>query len=514
MASPGWAWFWQLVQAVPATRRWFNRFLINRAILVAPPRPNPLSTLCDYSSWESLTDRRWSARHLPAVPHPADLPALDDVKALFRKAEGAAGDRRSAKSTMLFPCFAQWFTDGFLRTDPEHPGRNTSNHEIDLSPLYGLNRAETELLRSKQGGRLKSQQLGAPAEEYPPFLFEDDGATVRAEFGGLAGPSGLKLAAWLTPEYKARIFATGGDRANSFVGISMLQTLFLREHNRVADLLARDYNWDDERLFQTTRNIMIVLLIKVVVEEYINHITPYHFHFLADPTAFYTAPWYRTNRMAIEFSLVYRWHSLIPETLRISQQELAGGRTLFHNDLLVQRGLGGLFEDMSSQPSGELGLFNTPSFLLDRETSSVHIGRSNRLASYNDYRALVGFPRVTDFDQINGDPQVQAALRRVYGSVDRIEFYTGLFAEEVRPNSALPPLIGRIVGMDAFSQALTNPLLSMNVFHPDTFSRTGWDIIHETGRLADILERNVPSASSQLRAFMTQGQGHGVDGGS
>ena len=67
----------------------------------------------------------------------------------------------------------------------------------------------------------------------------------------------------------------------------LLNTLFLREHNRVAGALADAYpGWDDERLFQTARNIMIVLLIKIVIEEYINHITPYHFRLQADPAPF------------------------------------------------------------------------------------------------------------------------------------------------------------------------------------------------------------------------------------
>lgn len=61
--------------------------------------------------------------------------------------------------------------------------------------------------------------------------------------------------------------------------------LFLREHNRIARELHRERpGWDDERLFQTARNVLIVVLIKIVIEEYINHITPYRFQFFLDAT--------------------------------------------------------------------------------------------------------------------------------------------------------------------------------------------------------------------------------------
>ena len=88
---------------------------------------------------------------------------------------------------------------------------------------------------------------------------------------------------------------------------------------------------------------------------------------------------------------------------------------------------------------------------------------------------------MTDFDQISGDARVQDALRELYGHVDRIEFFPGLFAEDARPNSVLPSLIGRMVGVDAFSQALTNPLLAPRVFNERTFSPLGMQIIGSTG---------------------------------
>jgi prostaglandin-endoperoxide synthase 2 len=80
----------------------------------------------------------------------------------------------------------------------------------------------------------------------------------------------------------------------------------------------------------------------------------------------------------------------------------------------------------------------------------------------------------------------------VYGSVDRIELYPGLFAEDVRRNAVLPALIGRMVAIDAFSQAFTNPLLSPRIFTPETFSPLGWELIASTGTLSDLLHRNIP----------------------
>ncbi len=487
---------WDFLSRHDGVRWQVNRLLIDFAISKVPPRPNPLSTMSPYSSWESLTDRRFDGRHLPPATLP-ELPAEDRVADLFeRRGEGVL----CPKSTVTFAYFAQWFTDGFLRSDrgtPRDPRRNDSNHDIDLLPLYGRAKPATLQLRAHEGGRLKSQTLAGG--EFPPFLF--DGGVQKPEFSELS----VVRRDQVPDDRWDTLFATGSDTSNSQIGFVLLNTLFLREHNRVAAALEREYTrWDDEQLFQTARNVLIVLLIKIVIEEYINHITPYLFRLIADPKPFVKVPWHRQNWMAIEFNLLYRWHALIPSLLQVGSDQLPVWQTVFDPELVTRNGLARLFEDASQQPAGRIGLFNTDHSLRAVELASVREARWVQLAPYNDYRELAKFPRVTSFDQISGDRAVQDGLRDVYGSVDRVELYPGLFAEDPRPNSVLPSLIGRLVGVDAFSQALTNPLLSPRLFNEATFSPLGMEIIRTTASLSDIVHRNIPEAPGNYFVSMTR----------
>lgn len=53
-------------------------------------------------------------------------------------------------------------------------------------------------------------------------------------------------------------FAVGHEAFGLVPGLMMYATIWLREHNRVCDVLKGVHpDWDDERLFQTTRLILI-----------------------------------------------------------------------------------------------------------------------------------------------------------------------------------------------------------------------------------------------------------------
>jgi len=499
-----------------------NRLVIDRAVNVARNRPHPWTTKHDYISWTGLTDRTYTARLLPAKPYPAvektgtRRPPIADVAALFVRRDGVA-QRLCGKSTGLFPAFAQYLTDGFIRTQLsndkalEDRRRTTSNHEIDLSPLYGRTQAQTRTLRRMSEaagarGRLKSQTIAG--SEFPPFLFAADG-TVAAGFADAAGTSLLDLPLGLknaSPAGRATLFAVGGDRVNAAPQTAMMNTLWLREHNRLAALLeAKHPDWDDERVFETARNVVIAMFIKIVVEEYINHINTTEFPLKADPRAAWGAKWNRPNWMTVEFSLLYRWHGLVKQTVTWDGVERDGGTMLLDNRALLDNGLAAAFVEVSANRTSALGLENSASFMTGAETSAIGQARLNNIAGYNDYRIALGMEPARNFATIVGasDDPVEAARlaalaarqQALYGDVDNVEFYVGLFAERVEKNGPLPELVSAMVAMDAFSQALTNPLLSEHVWgNPNNrrlaFTDEGLAAIDATATLKDVLRRN------------------------
>ena len=60
------------------------------------------------------------------------------------------------------------------------------------------------------------------------------------------------------------------------------------------------------------------------------------------------------------------------------------------------------------------------------------------------------------------------------------------------------------VANDAFNQALTNPLLSQNVWNngEKTFGKFGWKEVKKAHTIRDLLDRNTPKESPLGDAFI------------
>lgn len=501
---------------LPLGRRLLTEAMVGVLANATPPRPRPFSMASDYTTWLSLTDRTFSGRHLPpAAPGTVGLPDVTKVKELFRREPGH--EIPSTDTSVLFMFFAQWFTDSFLRTDRSDLRKNTSTQEIDFCQIYGLTDDKTRMLRLMQGGRLKSQQIRG--EEYPPSLFErspDGSLAVKPEFKGLHDEDFLLnvLLKDVSQRQKDLFFAVGLEHGNSTVGSIALDIVFLREHNRIAGLLEREYkskqerpSWGvnvsaadlDERIFQTTRSIMIVLLLKLVVEEYIRHIAPFSPPLELIPGIADGKSWNRSNWVSVEFNLLYRWHSMVPDTITTEDGKVeARSFSRDNNEVVLLKGVEWLISCCSRSRAGKVCLFNTPFFLLDRkdadypaiEERTIDLMRGAQLQSYNSYRRRFGLSARENFSEISNDVGVQKRLAELYEDIDKLEWYVGIFAEDYPEGHFLGELLTVMVAYDAFTQALTNPLLGKEVYNESTFSALGMRIIGETQSLQQIVARN------------------------
>ena len=515
-----------VLRRVPFGPRLVTSTFVSLLANATEPRPRPLSMAGDYTSWISLTDRSFSGRHLPQAPADRPLPSEAEVLDLFRRPPG--GEKPAEDTSVMFLLFAQWFTDSFLRTERSDWRKNTSTQEIDFCQIYGISEPRTRMLRSMEGGRLKSQQIDG--QEYPPFLLErtPSGAfAVKPEFKGLHDEAFVLdvLLAGVSDRQKELFFAVGLEHGNSTIGSTALDVLMLREHNRIAGLLAQDHQqgktrpaWPrdlpadelDERLFQTTRLIMIVILLKLVVEEYIRHIAPHDPPLQVRPGAADGKNWNRSSWIAVEFNLLYRWHMLAPDQVT-TEDGVVDSKTFLrdNNDLVLRKGIEWVMAQCSRSRAGAIGLFNTAAFMTDRESPdrpaveerSIALMRFARLESYNAYRRQFGLAPKKDWADLTSDPVVQERLAALYGDIDNLEWYVGIWAEEHPPDQMMGDLLTYMVGYDAFTQALTNPLLGPQVFTEDTFTATGLRILRKTRTLQQIIARNAASPADAFARF-------------
>lgn len=120
---------------------------------------------------------------------------------------------------------------------------------LDLSLIYGNSEKELSTIREYEGGRLKMEKRNG--KEWPPH-----------------NPDGDKICFVENPGETCYF---GGDpRLNQSPDLSILHIFYIREHNRLADILSQiNPNWTDEKLFQEARRINIAQYQYVVYYEWL-----------------------------------------------------------------------------------------------------------------------------------------------------------------------------------------------------------------------------------------------------
>ena len=111
--------------------------------------------------------------------------------------------------------------------------RNSETHWWDASQIYGSTASLHSMIRSGAGGKVRLDEKGnLPVD-----------------------PATLKDA--------------GGVTGNWWLGLAIMHTLFMREHNAICDRLSAEYpTWSDDQLFDKARLINAALIAKIHTVEW------------------------------------------------------------------------------------------------------------------------------------------------------------------------------------------------------------------------------------------------------
>lgn len=364
-------------------------------------------------------------------------------------------------------------------TDPANPRQqiNEITAWIDASNVYGSDSERALALRSNDGsGRLQTSEGNL-------LPFNSDG------FSNAGGDS-------------ARLFLAGDVRANEQLGLTAMHTLFMREHNRLADQI-RDRNPDlsGEEIYQRARRIVGAQMQAITYQEYIP--------VLLGPNAL--AP-YRGYQENVDVSISnlfaaasYRYgHSALSSTLlRLDQDgnEINAGHLALQDAFFSPQritdegGIAPLLRGLAHQVCQQVDLYvidDVRNFLFgppgaggfDLVALNIQRGRDHGLPSYNDVREALNLGRVTRFAEITSDDELRDRLASVYASVDDIDVWVGGLAEDHLPGAMVGPVIFTLL-KDQF-EALRD---GDRFWYQRMLPRN--ELVEvENSRLADIIRRN------------------------
>lgn len=294
---------------------------------------------------------------------------------------------------------------------------------IDASNVYGSDMRRAQALRAPDGsGRLRTS-----AGDLLPF--NEDGLPN----GGGDSPG---------------LFLAGDVRANEQIGLTAMHTLFVREHNRLADLL-RTVNpyWSGERVYQYARMLVCAELQAITYRELLplllgpGALEPYRgYRGEVDPSI---ANVFSTAAFRIGHSMLNpRLLRLRADGAPVPQGPLPLEDAFFRPSLLQAPGaLEALLRGFAAQRARAIDPYVTDAvrnFLFgapgaggfDLAALNIQRGRDHGLPDYNTLRTELGLAPKTSFAAIGADPEVQRRLEAAYGSLDNIDPWVGGLAED------------------------------------------------------------------------------------
>lgn len=347
---------------------------------------------------------------------------------------------------------------------------------IDASNVYGSSEERALALRTLDGsGKLKTS-----SGNLLPFNTE-----------GLANAGGTS----------ATLFLAGDVRANEQVGLAAMHTLFVREHNRLADDIAEDDpSLSGEEIYQRARTIVGAQMQVITYREFLPLL-------LGDDGV----PQYRGYNpdtkadIANEFSTgAYRLgHSLLsPQMLRLDEngEEIEAGHlslrdAFFAPDEIINEDIDPVLRGLASQVCQSIDNYiidDVRNFLFgppgaggfDLVSLNIQRGRDHGLASYNQARIDLGLRPVTEFSDISSDPIVQLALEEAYGDVDDIDLWVGGLSEDKHRDA----MVGEL-----FYHILKKQFMALRdgdrFWYQHALSEELQEAVERT-RLSDIIRRN------------------------
>lgn len=256
-------------------------------------------------------------------------------------------------------------------------------------------------------------------------------------------------------------FLAGDIRASENPQLIALQTLFVREHNRIAmQLKAINPSWSDEKLYQEARRRVIAQVQAITYNEFLPA--------LLGPNAMLQYQGYNPNinaGISNEFATAaYRFgHSMVGDDVEFldnNGQEVAPPLTLaqafFNTSVIRNLNIDPVLKYLASDQAEEIDtkivdglrnfLFGPPGQGgLDLASLNIQRGRDHGLNDYNDVRAAYGLPRVQSFYQITSDVALRKYLQVLYGNVNNIDLWVGGLAEDHVPGGSLGPTFTRII---------------------------------------------------------------------